>query len=141
MSVIYSAVILLRNYSTLLYSTLHYSTLRCAALHCSTFHYSARLYLTLKVCNSSSTYLSSHSLNAKPSDLPNPVTEWDTFYKAVSVLNDAEHTVWNPLTSKLEKWIDMKRLKAQYGKSGESLSLSSKCRRGCVCGVVWCAVM
>jgi hypothetical protein len=35
----------------------------------------------------------------------------------------------------------MKRLKAQYGKSGVSLSLSSECRRRCVCGVVWCGVV
>ena len=87
-------------------------------LHCT-----ALQYFTIIGRNSPFSYLllsSSHSLNAKPSDLPNPVTDWDGFYKTVSDLNDAELPVWNPMTNKLERWIDLKRLKVQYGKSGES---------------------
>lgn len=47
--------------------------------------------------------------------MPHPEVDFQSFAKALSILNDKEPMVWNPMTGNLTKWIDMKKLTATYG--------------------------
>ena len=49
-------------------------------------------------------------------DLPEPAVEWVAFSSAISALNDRTPLVWDPITKKMKKWIDIQKLNAIYGK-------------------------
>ena len=49
-------------------------------------------------------------------DLPEPAVEWVAFSAAISALNDRAPLVWDPITKKMKKWIDIQKLNATYGK-------------------------
>ena len=50
-------------------------------------------------------------------DLPEPAVEWVAFSSAISALNDRTPLVWDPITKKMKKWIDIQKLNAIYKKS------------------------
>ena len=49
-------------------------------------------------------------------ELPEPAVEWVAFSAAISALNDRTPLVWDPITKKMKKWIDIQKLNAIYGK-------------------------
>jgi Mg-chelatase subunit ChlD len=47
--------------------------------------------------------------------LPDPETDWDTFTKRIADATSAEKPQWNPISKRVEPWINVKQLKAAYG--------------------------
>ena len=47
--------------------------------------------------------------------LPDPQEDWKEFYDGVTRLVMAESKQWNPVTQRMEPWIDLSRLKRDYG--------------------------
>ena len=47
--------------------------------------------------------------------IAHPDANWKDFLSQVSLLNDKEPKVWNPLTQVPSPWIDMKSLAEAYG--------------------------
>lgn len=44
-----------------------------------------------------------------------PDVDWDAFVNRVSELNSLEKKQWNPITHRMEHWINIKQLKRDYG--------------------------
>ena len=53
--------------------------------------------------------------------LPEPEVDWSSFSTAISALNDRTPLVWDPITKKMKKWIDMQKLNAIYGKDERNI--------------------
>lgn len=53
--------------------------------------------------------------NGVMAEAPDPEGDWKGFCEVVSRLLAKEKKQWNPITKRLEPWIDMKKLKQQYG--------------------------
>ena len=49
-------------------------------------------------------------------DLPEPAVEWVAFSSAISALNDRTPLVWDPITKKMKKWIDIQKLNRAYSR-------------------------
>ena len=47
--------------------------------------------------------------------VPDPQADWKGFCASIQRLLDNEKKTWNPITGKMQPWIDMKRLKKDYG--------------------------
>ena len=58
------------------------------------------------------------SLDIDPLKVPDPETHWGEFIKEVKRANNIAPQVWNPLTKKLAKWIDIKNLERSYNIQG-----------------------
>ena len=48
--------------------------------------------------------------------LPDPEVDWDGFVEAVDRINRSQGQTWNPITKRMEYWIDIRKLKGAYGK-------------------------
>ena len=48
--------------------------------------------------------------------VPDPEADWNGFLSSIQRLLDREEKTWNPLTRRMAPWVDMKKLKKQYGK-------------------------
>jgi len=59
-----------------------------------------------------------------PSELPDPAMDWESFYKFVKDRSKASNMVYSPLKNKLQPWIDLKKLKANYGPGGDGCCIS-----------------
>lgn len=51
-------------------------------------------------------------------EAPDPEIDWVGFTKVVATLLAKETKVWNPISNKVEPWIDMKKLNREYGPKG-----------------------
>lgn len=51
-------------------------------------------------------------------EVPDPEADWKGFCESVQIACNKESKQWNPLSKRLEPWIDMKKLKRQYGGKG-----------------------
>ena len=60
-------------------------------------------------------------------ELPEPAVEWVAFSAAVSALNDRTPLVWDPITKKMKKWIDIQKLNRAYSR-GNARGLTEKCQ-------------
>ena len=60
--------------------------------------------------------LVANSFNVKPRDMPEVQPDFKRFMEVISDLNDRTPMVWNPITKKMSKWIDMRELNKAYGK-------------------------
>ena len=49
-------------------------------------------------------------------DLPEPALDWAAFAAGISALNDRTPMVWNPISQKMAKWVDMYALTRCYGR-------------------------
>ena len=47
--------------------------------------------------------------------VPDPEADWKAFCSSIQRLVDNEKKAWNPITKKMQPWVDMKRLKKDYG--------------------------
>jgi hypothetical protein len=47
--------------------------------------------------------------------VPEPEVNWDGFVERISSLVQREQKQWNPLTKRLEPWVDIRQLKRDYG--------------------------
>jgi hypothetical protein len=47
--------------------------------------------------------------------VPDPQADWVGFVKALSKIVDKEKGQWNPMTKKVQPWVDMKKLNKAYG--------------------------
>lgn len=47
--------------------------------------------------------------------VPDPEADWKGFYRDIQRLVEGESKTWNPVKRRLEPWIDIKRLKKDYG--------------------------
>ena len=47
--------------------------------------------------------------------VPDPEADWNAFVARIASLNQNERKQWNPLTRRLEPWIDIRRLRRDYG--------------------------
>jgi hypothetical protein len=56
--------------------------------------------------------------NGPMAEVPDPEADWNGFCDAVTRLLAKEKQQWNPITKRLEPWIDMRTLKQQYGGGG-----------------------
>ena len=63
-------------------------------------------------------------------DLPEPAVEWVAFSSAISALNDRTPLVWDPITKKMKKWIDIQKLNRAYSR-GNARGQGEKCG-GCL---------
>jgi len=50
--------------------------------------------------------------------VPEPEVDWKGFYQAISRLVQKEGKTWNPVSKKMEPWVDLKRLKKEYSGAG-----------------------
>lgn len=48
--------------------------------------------------------------------VPDPEADWQGFLNAIERLNKKEGKTWNPITRRMEYWVDIKKLKRSYGK-------------------------
>lgn len=53
--------------------------------------------------------------DGKMDGVPDPQANWDGFVSAISTIVQQESKQWNPITRRVEPWIDMKRVKRDYG--------------------------
>ena len=53
--------------------------------------------------------------DAKMDGVPDPQVDWSGFYDCISRLVEGEGKQWNPVTKHMAPWIDMRRLKRDYG--------------------------
>lgn len=51
----------------------------------------------------------------KMDGVPEPEVNWAEFVASISRLSSEESKQWNPLTKHMEPWVDMRRLKKEYG--------------------------
>jgi hypothetical protein len=51
-------------------------------------------------------------------EVPDPEDDWKGFCDVIARLVQQQDKQWNPLSNRLEPWIDMKKLKQQYGRRG-----------------------
>jgi hypothetical protein len=54
-------------------------------------------------------------------DVPDPQADWDGFVEALSKIVQKEKRQWNPITKKVQPWVDMKQLNKAYGGSNCSV--------------------
>jgi hypothetical protein len=54
--------------------------------------------------------------DGKMDGVPDPQAHWDDFVSAISAIVQKESKQWNPISKRVEPWIDIKRLKRDYGK-------------------------
>lgn len=47
--------------------------------------------------------------------VPEPEANWKTFIAKITELTAKEGRIWNPLTRRMEPWVDIRRLKYEYG--------------------------
>jgi Mg-chelatase subunit ChlD len=69
--------------------------------------------------------------DAAMQSVPDPQADWCGFVQAMDKLNRKESKTWNPVTKRVETWIDMSRLKNSYGPGWMSLAFGWK-ERICV---------
>ena len=50
--------------------------------------------------------------------VPEPEVDWKEFLSCVSNLLANEEKQWNPVTKRMEPWVNLKRLKKDYGPKG-----------------------
>jgi hypothetical protein len=48
-------------------------------------------------------------------EAPDPEADWKGFVETVAKMVDKEKKQWNPVKQKMEPWVDVKRLKKEYG--------------------------
>jgi Mg-chelatase subunit ChlD len=53
--------------------------------------------------------------NGAMQNVPDPQADWTAFVQAIDKLNRKEIKTWNPISKRVESWIDMSRLKSIYG--------------------------
>ena len=66
-----------------------------------------------------------NSFNVKPRDLPEVCSDFKRFLEVISDLNDQTPMVWNPITKKMSKWIDMRQLDRAYSNGGHGAKCAS----------------
>jgi hypothetical protein len=59
--------------------------------------------------------------NGPLAEAPDPEGDWKGFCDVLARLVGRESMQWNPMTKRLEPWIDMRKLKQQYGGAGSFL--------------------
>ena len=59
-----------------------------------------------------------YRFNVPHRSLPEPDADWDAFSQRISALNDSTPMVFNPVTRRMCKWIDMKALNRVYSVRG-----------------------
>jgi hypothetical protein len=57
-------------------------------------------------------------------EAPDPETDWKGFCDVLAPLIIREKVQWNPMTKRLEPWIDLKKLKQSYGGGGSFFGMS-----------------
>jgi hypothetical protein len=80
--------------------------------------------LIAAVCSSSP--LPHSSFDVPVRDLPEPAVDWKAFFNRISELNDRTPLVYNPITKKASKWIDMNALNNKYGKNSKANNKKQK---------------
>ena len=50
--------------------------------------------------------------------LPDPQVDWHGFLEVINVISHQEAKQWNPITKRLQSWVDMKKLKHSYDTGG-----------------------
>ena len=53
--------------------------------------------------------------DGKMDGVTDPELDWKSFYHDISKLTEKEEKTWNPLTRRVQPWIDLKQLKKDYG--------------------------
>jgi hypothetical protein len=56
--------------------------------------------------------------NGPLAEAPDPERDWKGFCEVLAQLVGQESLQWNPMTKRLEPWIDMRKLKQHYGRGG-----------------------
>ena len=99
-------------YITLLHLHSHITSLLLTPNHCSSHHITAH--------NMISPHLTLHTrrFNVPHRSLPEPEADWDAFSQRISALNDSTPMVFNPVTRRMCKWIDMNALNRVYSVRG-----------------------
>ena len=59
-------------------------------------------------------------------ELPEPAVDWNAFFNRINEMNDRTPTVFNPITKKMTKWIDMNALNHKYGKNSKANNKKQK---------------
>lgn len=54
--------------------------------------------------------------NNNMDSVPDAQADWKEFLNAIDRLNRREGKTWNPITRRMDYWVDMKKLKRAYGK-------------------------
>jgi hypothetical protein len=62
--------------------------------------------------------------NGPLAEAPDPEADWKGFCDVLAPLIAKEKVQWNPITKKLEPWIDLKKLKQSYGGNGSFFGMS-----------------
>ena len=65
-----------------------------------------------------------HSFGVPARELPEPALDWVAFSQRVHDLNNSTPMVWNPITKRMSKWVDMAALTRAYGPKMSWCSLS-----------------
>jgi hypothetical protein len=47
--------------------------------------------------------------------LPDPEVDWDAFVSRIANVVQGERAQWNPVTRRMEPWVDVRRLRKEYG--------------------------
>uniref|UniRef100_A0A7S3DN03 VWFA domain-containing protein n=1 Tax=Entomoneis paludosa TaxID=265537 RepID=A0A7S3DN03_9STRA len=50
--------------------------------------------------------------------VPEPEADWKGFYAKITKITHEVGKTWNPMTKRMDYWVDLKRLKKDYGDSG-----------------------
>jgi hypothetical protein len=82
------------------------------------------ILLIADVCSSSP--LPHSSFDVPVRDLPEPAVDWNAFANRISELNDRTPLVFNPITKRVTKWIDMTALNNKYGKNSKAYKAANK---------------
>ena len=53
---------------------------------------------------------------AQMDGVPDPELDWNDFCNAIERLNRKEGKTWNPVTRRMEHWVDMRKLRNAYRK-------------------------
>ena len=48
--------------------------------------------------------------------VPDPQADWKAFLDAIERLNREEGRTWNPITKRMDYWVDMRKLKRAYSR-------------------------
>jgi hypothetical protein len=56
--------------------------------------------------------------NSNLDGVPDPESDWKGFLASIAPLVENEKRLPNPITRKLEPWVNMKRLRKDYGGGG-----------------------
>jgi hypothetical protein len=74
----------------------------------------------------SSSQMHHSSFDVPVRDLPEPAVDWKAFFTRIGELNDRTPLVFNPITKKVTKWIDMTALDKKYGKNSKANKAADK---------------